>query len=55
VSGLARRSRIGWRERNTIIHGLAEDGRILTQSMCAATERMAFLGRSYRRQFYLAL
>jgi hypothetical protein len=30
VSGLARRSRIGWHERNTIIRGLAEDGRILT-------------------------
>ncbi len=22
---------IGWHERNTILHGLAEDGRILTQ------------------------
>ncbi len=33
MSGLARRSRIGWHERNTIIHGLAEGGRILTQPM----------------------
>ncbi len=33
MSGLARRSRIGCHERNTIIHGLAEDGRILTQDM----------------------
>jgi hypothetical protein len=30
VTGLNRRSRIGWHERRTIIRGLAEDGRILT-------------------------
>jgi hypothetical protein len=30
-AGLARRSRIGWHERNTIVHVLAKDGRILTQ------------------------
>ncbi len=29
--GLDRRSRIGWHERRTVICGLAEDGRILTQ------------------------
>ncbi len=28
--GLDRRSRIGWHDRKTTIHGLAEDGRILT-------------------------
>ncbi len=34
MSGLARRSGIGWHERNTIIHGLAEDGRVLTHQLC---------------------
>ncbi len=39
MSGLARRSRIGWHERNTIIHGLAEDGRILTHHRDSEQER----------------
>ncbi len=33
MSGLARRSRTDWHERNTITHGLAEDGRILTHDL----------------------
>ncbi len=45
--GVDRGSRIGWHERKTIIRGLAEDGRILTQKLQIFVKVKYWSGVSY--------